>query len=335
MNVSDFDYVLPARLIAQHPLEDRSASRLLVLHKLTGQIEHRSFTDLLEYLSCQDLLVMNNTRVSALRIFGERSSGGQIEALILSRIEGAKYIALLRPSKKLNLQESLYFEGGMAANVVEDLGGGRKVIEFQEPHPAIRLQEIGKVPLPPYIHATLENPERYQTVYGCEPGSAAAPTSGLHFTMSFLEAIKRYGVNTATVTLDVGLDTFRPMTSETTEGHVMHGELCRVPNETAEAVSKCSGKIFAVGTTTTRTLETFASDKKTLNTGERNTTLFITPGYQFKVVDALLTNFHMPRTTMLMMVGALAGRDHLMRAYSEAVVENYRFLSFGDAMLIV
>ncbi len=335
MRVADFDYELPERLIAQVPLEDRSASRLLVLHKETGQIEHRRFPDMLDYLKSDDLLVMNDTRVTAVRLFGTRPTGGKVEALVLSIVSGPRYIALVRPAKKMRVGETLLFANDLSAVVCEDLGGGRKVIDFHCEDHADKLRECGSVPLPPYIHTTLEEPERYQTVYNLTPGSAAAPTAGLHFTESLLNEIKRRKIETTTVSLDVGLDTFRPLTSETTEGHLMHGELCRIPQETALEVSACKGKVLAVGTTTARTLETFANGPRSLETGERTSTLFITPGFRFQVVDALLTNFHMPRTTMLMMVAALAGREPLMQAYRQAVVNNYRFLSFGDAMLIV
>ena len=231
--------------------------------------------------------------------------------------------------------ETVLFEGGLQASVVQDLGEGRKLIEFQQNDYEQRLHKAGRVPLPPYVHEPLKDPERYQTVYASQPGSAAAHTAGLHFTTELLEELQDKGVQTATVTLDVSIDTFRPVSTDHVEDHTMHGERCTVPEDTAKKVSDAKGRIVAVGTTTARTLETFATGPRSINPGETVSKIFITPGYKFKAVDAMLTNFHMPRTTMLMMVSALAGRARIMSAYEHAVAERYRFLSFGDSMMIL
>lgn len=335
MKVADFDYELPEDLIAQEPLADRSASRLLVLHKESGKIEHRKFVDVLDYFRPGDLLAMNDTRVTAVRLYGRRPTGASVEALLLSKSVDGTYIALLRPAKRLKEGARIDFDGGLVATVVGDAGGGRRQLRFIGGEVEAAISRFGLVPLPPYVKQPIAVAERYQTVYGRVAGSAAAPTAGLHFTNELLQKIATLGVETCTVTLDVGLDTFRPVSSETTEEHVMHGEVCRVSKEAALKVGDCKGRVIAVGTTTARTLESFAQGPRSLREGETATDLFITPGYRFQVVDALLTNFHMPRTTMLMMVAALAGREPLFEAYRQAVVENYRFLSFGDAMLIV
>ena len=334
MRLDEFDYDLPEELIAQSPLDDRSASRLLVLNKATGEIQHKTFREIAKLLLPGDLLVMNDTRVTALRLFGERPTGGKVEALILSEQDG-RYEALMKPGKKMRRGETVQFEGGLSATVVDDLGAGKKLIEFAQDDAAERLLQAGRTPLPPYVHTELQDPERYQTVYAKTAGSAAAPTAGLHFTDELLHELRSNGVETATVTLDVSIDTFRPVSTDDIADHVMHGERCAVPKETAKKVADAKGRIVAVGTTTARTLETFATGPRKVEPGETVSMVFITPGHEFLAVDAMLTNFHMPRTTMLMMVSALASRDNVMRAYERAVAARYRFLSFGDSMMIL
>ena len=335
MRLSDFTYDLPEELIAQEPLADRAASRMLVLHKATGRIEHRAFRDCTEYLAAGDLLVLNDTRVSALRLFGQRQTGGRVEALLIEDQGGGRFVALTKPAKKLRPGDSLAFEGGLTAEVEADLGEGRRLLRFGLSDYEARLTQVGRVPLPPYVHGEIADPERYQTVYATKKGSAAAPTAGLHFTEDTLAKLRDKGAETATVTLDVSLDTFRPIATDDVDRHVMHGEKCRVPEETAKAIERCAGRVFAVGTTTVRTLETFATERRKLEAGERVSSLFIKPGYEFRIVDAMFTNFHLPGTTMMLLVSALAGRENLVRAYHEAVEERYRFLSFGDSMLVV
>ena len=333
--LSDYDYDLPERLIAQTPLEDRAASRLLVLPKVGGPVEHRHFSEVPSLLQGGDLLVLNDTRVTALRLQGRKPTGAAVEALLLGEPSPGTFIALMRPGKRLRTGARVEFED-LRATVEAELPDGQRRLAFDpDPSLASRLREIGTVPLPPYIHAALADPERYQTVVARTPGSAAAPTAALHFTPALLTALRAKGVETATVTLSVGLDTFRPVESEDLDGHSMHGEVCEVPPETAEAVARCQGRIVAVGTTSVRTLETFAEAPRRLATGRRTSRLFIRPGYEWQVVDGMFTNFHLPRTTMLMMLSALVGRRRLFEAYEEAVREEYRFLSFGDSMLVL
>lgn len=334
--LSDYDYDLPEELIAQTPLEDRSSSKLLHLDRSSGAIQDRTFRDVLELLNPDDLLVWNNTRVTALRLFGQKPTGGAVEALLLQEVSPGSFSALLKPAKRLKPGAKIEFAGGLVAEVVRDLEEPVKEIRF-EPVADLkaRLQEFGLVPLPPYIHETLRDPERYQTVYAQSGGSAAAPTAGLHFTPDLIEELKLKGVQMAEVTLDVSLDTFRPVMVENLAEHRMHGEVCRVPEETAKKVSGCKGRIIAVGTTSVRTLESFAVGKGRLEPGEKRTSIFIRPGYEWQIVDGLFTNFHMPKTTMLMMISALVGRQNIVRAYEHAVQHRYRFLSFGDSMLIL
>ncbi len=333
--LSDYDYELPERLIAQTPLEDRTASRLLLLPRTGGKAQHRRFTDVPSLLREGDLLVLNDTRVSALRLMGHKPTGAGVEALLLSEEEPGTYIALMRPGRRLRVGARVVFED-LEATVEAQLSDGQRRLVFDH-HPMLskRLREIGTVPLPPYIHAALADAERYQTVIACQPGSAAAPTAALHFTPALLDALKGQGVEVATVTLSVGLDTFKPVESEDLDAHAMHGEVCEVPEATAEAVARCRGRIVAVGTTSVRTLETFAEGPRRLATGRRTSRLFIRPGYRWQVVDGMFTNFHLPKTTMLMMLSALVGRERLLDAYAEAVREEYRFLSFGDSMLVI
>lgn len=327
--LADYDYDLPESQIAQVPLEDRSASRLLALDRDTGAISHRKFADLVDLLHPGDLLVMNNTRVTARRLRGRRDSGGQVEALLLKRLSDLRWEALLRPAKRLKVGTGMVFDG-KRATVEADLGEGKRLLQFDSDP-----SEAGEVPLPPYIGAAIADPERYQTVYAASGGSAAAPTAGLHFTDTLLDSLRARGVGTAHVTLDVGLDTFRPVQTDRIEDHAMHGERCSVPEETAQAIEACPGRVIAVGTTTVRTLESMAIGARQVRAGEMTTKIFIRPGHEFQVVDGMLTNFHMPRTSMLMMLSAFAGRESVLLAYAEAIVNGYRFLSFGDSMLIL
>ena len=334
--ISDYDYELPPERIAQKPLEDRSSSKLLYLHRDTGQIEHKAFRDLVDILDKGDLLVLNDTRVTALRLFGHKESGGAVELLLLKDIGGGAFEALVKPSKRLKPGANVILEGGLTATVNERLEAPKRLVRFSEDEDLFgKLKQFGETPLPPYVKETLGDPERYQTVYAQVGGSAAAPTAGLHFTAKLLDGIRKKGVQIAKVTLDVSLDTFRPVEGESLDEHVMHGETATLPLETKVAIEACQGRIVAVGTTVTRTLEAFATGRRRVDEGTTNTRLFIRPGYEFQIVDGLLTNFHMPRTTMLVLVSSFAGRERVLRAYREALSRDYRFLSFGDAMLIV
>lgn len=334
--ISDYDYDLPPDRIAQRPLEDRSASKLLYLHRNTGQIEHKSFRDIVYLLERGDLLVLNDTRVTALRLYGQKESGGAVELLLLKDVGGGAFEALVKPSKRLKPGANVFLEGGLIATVNEHLEAPKRLVNFEADEDLFgKLKQIGKTPLPPYVKESLEDPERYQTVYAQVGGSAAAPTAGLHFTPQLLAELREKGVQIAKVTLDVSLDTFRPVEGESLDEHVMHGETATLPPETKVAIEACQGRIVAVGTTVTRTLEAFAAGRRRVAEGTTNTRLFIRPGYEFQIVDGLLTNFHMPRTTMLVLVSSFAGRERVMRAYGEALSRDYRFLSFGDAMLIL
>lgn len=340
MKVSDFDFYLPEELIAQHPLEKRDTSRLMVLDKKTGEIEHKIFKDIIDYLNEGDTLVLNNTRVMPARLIGEKeNTGGKIEFLLLKRLEGDKWECLAKPGKTAKPGRRFTFgDGKLKCEVLEVLETGNRVIEFE--YDGIFeevLDSLGEMPLPPYIHERLEDSERYQTVYSKEKGSAAAPTAGLHFTEELLEKIKAKGVNIAYVTLHVGLGTFRPVKAETIDEHVMHSEFYQVSEETARIVNETKdrgGKIISVGTTSTRTLETIGDENGRIKECSGWTNIFIYPGYKFKVVDNLITNFHLPESTLIMLVSTLAGKDHVLNAYNEAVKERYRFFSFGDAMFI-
>ncbi|AQM60913.1 tRNA preQ1(34) S-adenosylmethionine ribosyltransferase-isomerase QueA [Clostridium baratii] len=340
MKVSDFDFYLPEELIAQHPLEKRDTSRLMVLDKKTGEIEHKIFKDIIDYLNEGDTLVLNNTRVMPARLIGEKeNTGGKIEFLLLKRLEGDKWECLAKPGKTAKPGRRFTFgDGKLKCEVLEVLETGNRVIEFE--YDGIFeevLDSLGEMPLPPYIHERLEDSERYQTVYSKEKGSAAAPTAGLHFTEELLEQIKAKGVNIAYVTLHVGLGTFRPVKAETIDEHVMHSEFYQVSEETARIVNETKdrgGKIISVGTTSTRTIETIGDENGRIKECSGWTNIFIYPGYKFKVVDRLITNFHLPESTLIMLVSTLAGKDHVLNAYNEAVKERYRFFSFGDAMFI-
>ena len=340
MKVSDFYFELPEERIAQYPLEKRDSSRLMVLDKKTGEIEHRKFHDILEYLNEGDTLVLNNTRVLPARLIGEKEeTGGKIEFLLLKRIEGDKWECLAKPGRKAKVGTVFTFGEGKLKAVVREIGEeGNRIIEFKYDGIFEQvLDELGQMPLPPYIHEKLEDKERYQTVYSKEKGSAAAPTAGLHFTEELLKEIKDKGVNIAYLTLHVGLGTFRPVKVDDVNNHVMHSEYYHLDKENAELINKTkeAGKrVIAVGTTSSRTLETIGDENGRVREQSGWTDIFIYPGYKFKIVDNLITNFHLPESTLIMLVSALAGQDNIMNAYNTAVKEKYRFFSFGDSMFI-
>ena len=340
MNVKDYDYDLPEELIAQDPLEDRSSSRLMVLDRQTGDVEHRHFTDILEYLHPGDCLVINNTKVIPARLFGvKEDTQAKIEVLLLKRKENDIWETLVKPGKKAKPGTKLVFgDGLLTAEVVDVVEEGNRLIQFH--YDGIFeeiLDQLGQMPLPPYITHQLKDKNRYQTVYAKHDGSAAAPTAGLHFTKELLQKVKDMGVDIAEVTLHVGLGTFRPVKVENVLDHHMHSEFYMVSQEAADKINRAkeSGhRVIAVGTTSTRTLEAAADENGRLHETSGWTEIFIYPGYQFKVIDALITNFHLPQSTLVMLVSALAGREHVLHAYEIAVKERYRFFSFGDAMLI-
>ncbi len=339
MKKSDFYFDLPEELIAQTPIEKRDASRLLVLDKDTGSVTHRHFSDILEYLNEGDCLVLNDSRVIPARLFGQRKTGGAVEVLLLRDLGENKWEALTRPGRKTHIGEEIFFgDGILKATVCDELEDGKRVVEFSYDGIFLEiLEKLGEMPLPPYIHERLENPERYQTVYSKNLGSAAAPTAGLHFTDELLANLKEKGVRTAFVTLHVGLGTFRPVKAESIEDHIMHSEYFEVPEESKkiiEETKKNGGRVIAVGTTSCRTLESAFSENGKISKSFGNTSIFIYPGYKFKAVDALITNFHLPESTLIMLVSALAGRENILNAYNTAIEEKYRFFSFGDAMLI-
>lgn len=373
MKVSDFDYELPEELIAQDPLEDRSSSRLLVLDKNTGEMKHRHFKDIIEYLEPGDCLVLNDTKVIPARLLGvKEETGAHIEILLLTRREADVWECLVRPGKKLRTGARVSFgDGLLKAEITDTLPDGNRLVRFE--YDGIFeevLDKLGEMPLPPYITHKLKDKNRYQTVYAVNEGSAAAPTAGLHFTKELLEEIKAKGVDIARVTLHVGLGTFRPVKAETVEEHHMHSELYHVSREAADQVNAALAggrRVVSVGTTSTRTMESAAVrnpefdrltaegcepirhnglemikaddghyvSKYILAPGSAETSIFIYPGYEWKIVEALSTNFHLPQSTLIMLVSSLAGRDHVMAAYEEAVRQRYRFFSFGDAMLII
>jgi S-adenosylmethionine:tRNA ribosyltransferase-isomerase len=339
MKTSDFDYHLPESSIAQNPLEPRDSSRLLVLHRKSGELEHRIFRDVIDYLNPRDLLVLNQTRVIPARIFARKETGGRVELLLLRRRDALTWEALVG-GKGLRVGKKVKVENGPSATILEILEGSERLIQFSEPIEPY-FPKVGNVPLPPYIHEKLNDPERYQTVYAKEPGSAAAPTAGLHFTPGLLEQVRARGVRTAFVTLHVGLDTFAPVTEENPEEHKIHTEWCELPQQTADLINEtkaAGGRVIAIGTTSVRTLESAAIENRNseiVNSFTGSTSLYILPGYQFKVVDAMITNFHLPKSTLLMLVSAFAGREKILQTYETAVQEGYRFYSFGDAMLIL
>lgn len=339
MKVAEFDYELPGELIAQEPVEPRDSSRLMVLHRASGAIETRVFRDVLGYLEPGDCLVANMTRVIPARIHGVKEpTGAKVEILLLERAEGDRWQALVKPGRRLPEGSLVRLGGSFAAVVGERLAGGKRLVDFEyEGDFRELLREAGEMPLPPYIKTPLRDPERYQTIYGVEEGSVAAPTAGLHFTGPLMEEIRAMGVHVAFVTLDVGLDTFRPVTEEEVERHVIHTERFSISDAAARMIDRTKergDRVIAVGTTTARALES-ASDGELVEPCDRRTDIFIYPGYSFKTVDALITNFHLPRSTLLMMVSAFAGADFIKQAYAKAIEERYRFYSFGDGMLIL
>ena len=339
MKTHDFWYDLPEELIAQTPLQDRTASRLLVLDRASGQTEHRHFYDILDYLNPGDCLVMNDSRVLPARLLGCRPTGGAVELLLLKDLGDKRWECLAKPGRKLQAgQEVLFGDGALRARIEEVLEDGNRVVSFDYDGIFLEvLERLGKMPLPPYIKEELQDNERYQTVYSREIGSAAAPTAGLHFTQELLQKIRDKGVSTAFVTLHVGLGTFRPVKAEDITSHHMHSELCMMNDETAQLLNQTKqkgGRIISVGTTSCRTLESLAEEDGTFRAGSKWTDIFIYPGYRFKVMDGLITNFHLPESTLVMLVSAFAGREHVLDAYEQAVAQRYRFFSFGDAMFI-
>lgn len=336
MQTSDFDYNLPESSIAQTPAEPRDSSRLLVLRRDDGKLEHRIFRDVTDYLNAGDLLVLNQTRVIPARIFARKETGGRVELLLLRRRDELTWEALVG-GKGLRVGKVAQIEDGPEVKIIEELSGSERLIKFSEPIEPY-FSKVGNVPLPPYIHEKLNDPERYQTVYAKEPGSAAAPTAGLHFTPRLLEELQVKGVRVAYVTLHVGLDTFAPVNEENPEEHKIHSEWCELTQETADAINETrakGGRVIAVGTTSVRTLESAANYQLPITPFTGPTSLYILPGYQFKIVDAMITNFHLPKSTLLMLVSAFAGREKILETYATAVNEGYRFYSFGDAMLIM
>ncbi|STO13182.1 S-adenosylmethionine:tRNA ribosyltransferase-isomerase [[Flavobacterium] thermophilum] len=337
-----FDFHLPEELIAQTPLPDRAASRLMVLDKRTGAIRHETFRNIISYLNPSDCLVLNDTRVMPARLYGEKEeTGGTVEVLLLKQLDGDRWETLVKPGKRVKPGTKLTFgEGKLEAVCLDTLEHGGRVLEFSYDGLFYEvLAELGEMPLPPYIKEKLDDPERYQTVYAREIGSAAAPTAGLHFTEELLDAIREKGVHIVFITLHVGLGTFRPVQVDEVEKHDMHAEFYQMSEETAETLNRVrnqGGRIIAVGTTSTRTLETIAGKHNGRFVAESGwTDIFIYPGYEFKGIDGLVTNFHLPKSTLIMLVSALAGRENILHAYQVAVKERYRFFSFGDAMLII
>ena len=339
MKTSDFYYDLPEELIAQTPLEKRDTSRLLAMDRRTGEIAHRHFYDILDYLNPGDCLVMNDSRVLPARLLGHRPTGGAVEVLLLRDLGDKKWECLVKPGRKMQVgNEVIFGNGELTATVVEVQETGNRVVEFHYEGIFLEvLERLGKMPLPPYIKAELQDQERYQTVYSRAVGSAAAPTAGLHWTKELLDKARAKGVKTAFVTLHVGLGTFRPVKVEDVTNHHMHSELCMISEETAEILNQTraeGGRIICVGTTSCRTLESLVKEDGSFEAGSKWTEIFIYPGYEFKAMQGLITNFHLPESTLVMLVSAFAGREHVLHAYEEAVKERYRFFSFGDAMFI-
>ena len=336
----DFWYDLPEELIAQTPLQKRDSSRLLALDRVTGEVSHHHFYDVIDYLHPGDCLVMNDSRVLPARLLGHRPTGGAVEVLLLRDLGDKKWECLCKPGRKMQVgNEVIFGNGELTATVAEVQEDGNRVVEFHYEGIFLEvLERLGKMPLPPYIKEELQDQERYQTVYSREVGSAAAPTAGLHFTRELLERIQEKGVKTAFVTLHVGLGTFRPVKAETIAEHHMHSELCMISQETADVLNETKrqgGRIICVGTTSCRTLESLVNEDGSFSPKSRWTDIFIYPGYQFKAMQGLITNFHLPESTLVMLVSAFAGREHVLAAYEQAVKERYRFFSFGDAMIII
>lgn len=340
MKTHDFFYELPDELIAQTPLQQRDASRLLVLDRVSGEVKHRHFYDIIEYLRPGDCLVMNDSRVLPARLLGHRPTGGAVEVLLLRDLGDKKWECLCKPGRKMQPgNEVIFGDGELTATVTQVLDDGNRVVEFHYEGIFLEvLERLGKMPLPPYIKAELADQERYQTVYSREVGSAAAPTAGLHWTEDLLEKARNKGVKTAFVTLHVGLGTFRPVKAEEITEHHMHSELCMLSADTADILNETKrngGRVICVGTTSCRTLESLVNEDGTFEEKSKWTEIFIYPGYTFKAMDGLITNFHLPESTLVMLVSAFAGREHVLSAYEEAVKERYRFFSFGDAMCIL
>ncbi len=340
MDKKDFYYELPPELIAQQPLKDRASSRLLVLNKNTGEIEHKTFKDILNYLKKGDCLVLNDTKVLPARLIGQRKqTGANVELLLLTRKDLDKWETLVKPGKKAKVGDRIVFgDGKLEAEILEIIEGGNRIVQFYYNGVFEQiLDELGQMPLPPYITQQLQDKNRYQTVYAKQQGSAAAPTAGLHFTPELLEQIKQKGVDIAFVTLHVGLGTFRPVKEQNILDHQMHSEYYVVEKQQADIINnakKAGGRIIAVGTTSTRTLESIADENGLIKPCSGWTNIFLYPPYHFKTIDCLITNFHLPESTLIMLVSALAGRENVLNAYAVAVAEKYRFFSFGDAMFI-
>ena len=341
MKVTEFDYELPEELIAQTPIKKRDESRLMVLNRKEQTIEHKIFKDIIDYLKPGDVLVRNNTKVIPARLYGRKETGAKVEFILLNNIEGDIWESIVRPGNKLHVGAKVIFgDGILEAKILEVMPGGTRKVEFK--YDGIFneiLDKIGLMPLPPYIHESLKEKDRYQTVYAKYDGSAAAPTAGLHFTPELLEKIQDKGVEIANVTLHVGIGTFRPVKEDTVEAHKMHSEHFYIKQEDVDKINKAKQegrRVIAVGTTSCRVLESIADENTGMvKTIEDDTEIFIYPGYKFKCIDGLITNFHLPQSTLLMLVSALAGKEYIMKAYKEAVKERYRFFSFGDAMFIM
>lgn len=339
MLLSDFDYELPEELIAQTPCKERDHSRLMVLNRAEQSIEHRHFYDLIDYLHKGDTLVFNDTKVMPARLIGHRAkTGGRVEVFLLRRTEGTRWEVLVKPGKKAQVGNIIEFGDELSCEVVDHTDFGGRIVEFKFDGIFEEiLDRLGETPLPPYIHEKLDDKSRYQTVYAREEGSAAAPTAGLHFTKDLLAKIKEKGIDLAFVTLHVGLGTFRPVNVDNIEDHVMHKEFYHIEKQAADIINATKargGRVIAVGTTSIRTLESAAKDDGTIAPTAGETGIFIYPGYKFKLVDAIVTNFHLPKSTLIMLISAFAGREFVLKAYKEAVKDKYRFFSFGDAMFI-
>ncbi|MFQ3905967.1 tRNA preQ1(34) S-adenosylmethionine ribosyltransferase-isomerase QueA [Staphylococcus sp. Mo2-7] len=341
MDIEAFDYHLPEALIAQTPLKNRDESRLLVLGRQTGDIEHKHFKDVIDYLDKGDTLVLNDTRVMPTRLFGlKEETGAKVEMLMLTQISGNDWEVLLKPAKRIKVGNKLTFgDGKIVAECIEELNQGGRIMRLHyEGILQERLDELGEMPLPPYIKERLDDQDRYQTVYAKASGSAAAPTAGLHFTDELLNRIKAKGINIAFITLHVGLGTFRPVSVDNIDDHEMHSEYYQMDQETAELLNETKSKghrVISVGTTSTRTLETIMQTNEVFKAQSGRTDIFIFPGYTFKAIDGLITNFHLPKSTLVMLVSAFSSRDYILNAYQQAVKSEYRFFSFGDAMLII
>ena len=345
MNINDFDYHLPEELIAQQPADKRDFSRLLVVHRDTGEIEHKHFYDVLDYLNPGDCLVMNNSKVLPARLFGTKAeTGAKVEFLLIKRLHGDVWESMVKPGKRLKPGDSVIFSDDFKADIIDYGDDGTRIVEFKYNGIFMeRLEELGKMPLPPYIEreSVLSDKDRYQTVYCKEEGSVAAPTAGLHFTEELLEKAKAKGVKLAYVTLHVGIGTFRPVKCENIEDHQMHFEEYEITQENADIINEtkaAGGRIVSVGTTSTRTMESAAVEKDgkyVMEAGSDSTGIFIYPGYEFKIIDSLITNFHLPKSTLLMLISALYNREDILKVYETAVKEEYRFFSYGDAMIII